>query len=119
MGKEDKSRRQLMLSSVIQKALYGILASGKLYLSIPLYKFSIARVDITKDLKMASIYISSIEPSDGQKISKELKLVSQKIRFLLSQELKLRSSPEIRFYVDEEPFYQDNLMNKINSLNQS
>ncbi len=108
-----------MLSSVIQKALYGIFSSGKLHLSMPLYKFSIASVSVTKDLKMASIYISSIELPDAHKIIKELKLFSPKIRFLLSQDLNLRSSPEIRFYVDEEPFYQDQLMSKINSLNQN
>ncbi len=105
-----------MVAAVIQKALYKIFMSGQVYISVSAHKFSFAYIEMTKDLGMANIYISSIEQSDAKKALKELRENSQRVRFLLSKEVKLRMIPEIRFYVDEKIRNQDELMDKINHL---
>lgn len=65
------------------------------------YMISLVDTKISTDLKLCNFFISSIKLSDFKDYSKEsvsqLNINKKKIRFLLTQKINLKFSPEIRF----------------------
>jgi len=63
---------------------------------------TISHVDVTEDLKFAKIYISSIETTGDRNLYVDiLNKAKGFLRTELSKVLKTRSTPELKFYVDE------------------
>ncbi len=56
---------------------------------------TVLRVDTTKDLSRAEVYISSLK--DTEKIVEDLNKKSGYIRYLLGQKIKIRKLPELHF----------------------
>ncbi len=56
---------------------------------------TVLRVDTTKDLSKAEVYISSLK--DTEEIVNELNKKSGYIRYLLGQKIKIRKLPELHF----------------------
>lgn len=70
---------------------------------------TISRVDVTRDLSFATIYVSSLFEGDSlSRIVSGFKSASGFIRTELARRLSLRHMPELRFVADEsvsESFY--------------
>ncbi len=95
-----------------KKRLYRITEEIKRDLSLIIKKklsdprisehLTISHVDVTEDMKFAKVYISSIESIDKRK--QYIDILNKAKGFLrteLSKVLKTRTSPELKFYVDE------------------
>lgn len=71
---------------------------------------SVVRVDIAGDCSFAKIYISSIKGMTDAKLAvKALKGAAGYIKRNLSNRLRLRKSPEIRFIADDSIAYGSHL----------
>ncbi|MDY6868303.1 MAG: 30S ribosome-binding factor RbfA, partial [Chloroflexota bacterium] len=67
-------------------------------------------VSVDRELDYANIYISSLAGEEhADEILEGLKHASGFIRYTLSQEVKLRVMPKLRFYWDETPERADRI----------
>ena len=61
---------------------------------------SVTAVDTTPDLKYTKIYISILNPQDGNQVVKGLTSASGYLRRELGHNLRLRNTPELSFVLD-------------------
>lgn len=81
---------------------------------------SIVRVDVTRDLSYATIYISSMSGIDAAKDAvKGLKSAAGYMRRELGMALKLRHTPELRFVADDSIEYSSNIAAMINKISKT
>lgn len=109
----DESSRQSKVCEIIRKEIAAIFTKGK-YFNEYLFDKSItvSRIKITADLKLASIYVSPFGDYSEEKLLENLKIISPKIRHVLSTKINFKFSPELRFFIDDSFDYLD----KINTL---
>jgi len=60
---------------------------------------SVVRVKLTKDLREAKVYISSLNKEESLK---ELNLAKPSIRAYLAKEINLRYTPKLYFFIEDE-----------------
>lgn len=105
------------LNSEFQKEIYEII-SRKLQNPKITAMFSVLKVDTSKDLKHAKVFLSIYSNSEEKKketfeaISNDAK----KIRYELSKGARLRTVPELTFVLDESMDYSDKMEKLLNSL---
>lgn len=70
----------------------------------------ITDVSVDRELDFANVYVSSLDGEDRiEEILSGLENASGFIRYTLSQEVKLRVMPKLRFYWDETPDRADRI----------
>ena len=101
------------LNGEFQKEIYDII-SRKLKNPFITEMFSILRVDTSKDLSHAKVYISvfSGSPEKKQATFDAIKGDAKKIRYELSKVIRARTVPELTFILDDSMEYSDK-MNKL------
>ncbi len=78
---------------------------------------SILRVDVTRDMSYATVYISSIKGLDDAKEAvKGLKSAAGYMRRELGHALSLRHTPELRFVADDSIAYSANIAATLNRI---
>ncbi|MBE6778445.1 MAG: 30S ribosome-binding factor RbfA [Ruminococcaceae bacterium] len=78
---------------------------------------SIVRVDVTRDMSYATVYISSISGMDAAKEAvKGLKSAAGYMRRELGLALKLRHTPELRFVADDSIAYSSGIAATLNRI---
>ncbi len=101
------------LNGEFQKEIYDII-SRKLKNPFITEMFSILRVDTSKDLSHAKVYVSvfSGSPEKKQATFDAIKGDAKKIRYELSKVIRARTVPELTFILDDSMEYSDK-MNKL------
>ncbi len=64
---------------------------------------TVSAVEVSRDMSFADVYVSFLGVDDQQKIDQSLKVLSQAAGFLRSQlarAIKLRFTPQLRFFYD-------------------
>lgn len=103
------------IASDIQRELASILPSIKDPRVSKL--LSIVKVDVSSDLSLARVYISSIEGTEATLSSvKGLASAEGFIKRELSKSLKLRKMPELKFIADDSIAHSAHIMDILNSL---
>ena len=78
---------------------------------------SIVRVDVSRDLSYATVYISSLDGMDAAKEAvKGLKSAAGYMRTRLGTALSLRHTPELRFVADDSIAYSAHIVETLNKL---
>ena len=78
---------------------------------------SIVRVEVTRDMAYATVYISSMNGMPAAKEAvKGLKSAAGYMRHALGQALSLRYTPELRFVADDSIEYSANIAAKIDQI---
>ena len=108
-----KVNRTDKLNGEFQKEIYDII-SRKLKNPFITEMFSILRVDTSKDLSHAKVYVSvfSGSPEKKQATFDAIKGDAKKIRYELSKVIRARTVPELTFILDDSMEYSDK-MNKL------
>ncbi len=76
-------------------------------------------VSVDRELDFANIYVSSLAgESQAEDLLAGLEKASSFIRFNLSQEIKLRAMPKLRFYWDDTPQKADRIESLLNEIRQ-
>ena len=80
--------------------------------------FSVLKVDTSKDLKHAKVYISVYSTSEEKKKETFEAICNdaKKIRYELSKGARLRTVPELTFISDDSMDYSDKMEKLLNSL---
>ena len=78
---------------------------------------SIVRVEVTRDLSYATVYVSSMDGLEAAKEAvKGLKSAAGYMRRELGYALNLRHTPELRFVADDSIAYSANIAATINRI---
>ena len=118
MRKRTNVNRNDRLNGELQKEIYEII-SRRLKNPLVTEMFSILRVDCSRDLSYAKVYVS-IYSTDEQKKNTTfdaIKTDAKKIRFELAKVIRARTVPELNFVLDDSMEYgdkMDKLFKKIN-----
>ena len=78
---------------------------------------TVTKVIVTKDLKIASIYLSFLEnklPTD--EVLNIFKLKQNQIRYNLGNKLTLKFVPQLRFYYDDSIIYAQHINSLIDKV---
>ena len=101
--KDEPSQRQIRFSEVIRKIICD--AFKKNYIlndEIDLGSITVSFVNVSKDLKFASVYIM---PLGGHKKEETLVLLNENRfffqKFISREKLKIKYIPKIKFYLDD------------------
>ena len=112
------SNRLLRINGEVQKALSKIISND---LRDPRINslITVTRVEVSADLSHAKVFVTILSENDTykQQTYKILNASSSFIRKALSQELNMRLTPEIHFFLDdtwEKGEHMDNLISKLN-----
>ncbi len=97
---KEYSRKQ-RVAEQIQKELAQLI---QLEMKDPrLGMVTVSAVEVSRDLAFADVYVSFLGVDDQEKIDQSLKILGQAAGFLRSQlarAIKLRFTPQLRFYYD-------------------
>jgi ribosome-binding factor A len=111
--------RSERLASELQKDIYEVIAR-KLKNPLITEMFSIVRVDASKDLSYAKVYVSvySTDPIKKETTFKAIQADAKKIRFELAKVIRARTVPELNFVLDDSMEYGDKMDKLFKSINQ-
>ncbi len=98
------------LNGEFQKEIYDII-SRKLKNPLITEMFSILRVDASKDLSTAKVYVSIYSKNQEKRMTtfNAIQADAKKIRFELAKVIRARTVPELRFILDDSMEYGDKM----------
>lgn len=99
MGVQKQSYHIQRVQSVIQAALAHILSREIDTSGFGL--ITVSQVRVSKDMSYADIYIIGHDESKKEALITFLKSEAKQIRHVLSQQVKLRKTPELKFHYDD------------------
>lgn len=119
--KDNPSYRILRVSNLIKEVLYTELMKGKIVDNrLTKNNFFITKVNLSKDLKVANCYIRTYSTEknkdEGKTIVSALNESSKILRYNINPKLKLRNSPELRFFYDssyDNSYAVDEILSKM------
>ena len=100
---KNKSNRSLKVIEVIKKSISQILLKNDLPLN-PNFRFplSVVSVDLSSDLRIAYVYISTHETIDDEEIIKRLELCKKYISAEMNLLVDLKFMPKLIFKNDKQ-----------------
>ena len=119
MKKKSSINRNDRLNSEFQKEIYDII-SRRLKNPLVTEMFSILRVDTSRDLSHAKVYISIYSTSEEKKTAtfNAISGDAKKIRYELAQVIRARTVPELHFFLDDSMEYGDKMEKLFKSINE-
>ncbi len=117
-----KPARTERMASELQKALYEVITK-KIKNPLITELVSITRVDVSKDLSFARVFLSIFSTNNEKKqiTFNEIRSSVKAIRYELGKEIRARIVPELDFVLDDSMEYSDKmekLFLKINKDNE-
>ncbi len=117
--KKDKSLRQKKVESLLQEVLSRVLLESS---SRPApIMLSVTAIEITKDLRMAHVYLSIFGAEDDKKVVEDLNNKKGYFRKAIASQTKLKYNPMLIFHLDprfEEKERIDKILNDIKKDNE-
>lgn len=119
MRRNNGVNRNDRLNGEFQKEIYEII-SRRLKNPLVTEMFSILRVDCSRDLSSAKVYVSVYSKSEEKrKITFDaIKADAKKIRFELAKVIRARTVPELNFILDDSMEYGDKMDRLFKSINE-
>ena len=119
MRKTSKINRNDRLNAEFQKEIYEII-SRRLKNPLVTELFSIVRVDASRDLSHAKVFVSvySTDPVKKQQTFNAISGDAKKIRFELAKVIRARTVPELHFFLDDSMEYGDKMEKLFKSISE-
>ncbi len=119
MRRNNGVNRNDRLNGEFQKEIYEII-SRRLKNPLVTEMFSVLRVDCSRDLSSAKVYISVYSKNEEKrKITFDaIKADAKKIRFELAKVIRARTVPELNFILDDSMEYGDKMDRLFKSINE-
>lgn len=95
-----KSQRQLQVGEQIKRIIAGIFLQEDIFV-IQGSQVTIARADVSPDMKNVRVIINIFGEVDKKKMTKELNEASGFFRSRLAKQITMRVTPEIFFVLDD------------------
>ena len=114
--KKKISRRQLKVTNVIRRAISETLLKNELPLPINFeFPISVINVEMSSDLKIAYIYVSTHEDIEDNEVIKRLESCKNFIASKIIKYIDLKFTPKISFRIDKEIDIHDKINKILNS----
>ena len=119
MRRNNGVSRNDRLNGEFQKEIYEII-SRRLKNPLVTEMFSILRVDSSRDLSYAKVYVSVYSTNAEMKKAtfEAIKADAKKIRFELAKVIRARTVPELNFILDDSMEYGDKMDKLFKSINE-
>ena len=75
---------------------------------------TITRVTVSRDMNHAKIYVSFMPGRDSEEMTAALNHAAKSLRYNLAQTVKLRVTPELRFYYDDSSVKGQRIVDLLN-----
>lgn len=75
---------------------------------------TITRVTVTKDMSHARVYVSFMHEEDNETMTAALNRAARMLRYHLAHAIKLRVTPELRFYYDDSTVKGQRIVDLLN-----
>ena len=99
---KEPSQRQLRIAREIKKIIAGAIEKGEVRNPLILDSFiTITDVDISPDLKYCTVYFMTLNGQNLGQIEDDLNAECWGMKKLIASKLKLRSTPDLNFRMDE------------------
>ena len=118
MRRNNGISRNDRLNGEFQKEIYEII-SRRLKNPLVTEMFSVLRVDCSKDLSYAKVYISVYSKDEVKRKTTfdAIKGDAKKIRYELSKVIRARTVPELNFVLDDSMEYGDKMEKLFKKIN--
>ena len=114
--KKKISSRQLKVTNVIRRAISETLLKNELPLPINFeFPISVINVEMSSDLKIAYIYVSTHEDIEDNEVIKRLESCKNFIASKIIKYIDLKFTPKISFRIDKEIDIHDKINKILNS----
>ncbi|MGA7486251.1 MAG: 30S ribosome-binding factor RbfA [Xanthobacteraceae bacterium] len=101
-GSRVPSQRQLRVGELVRHALADMLTRGEVHDPvIEGHLITVPEVQMTADLRLATIYIVPLGGRDGDTVLAALERNKRYLRGEIARHINLKFAPEIRFRLDE------------------
>ena len=119
MRRNNGVNRNDRLNGEFQKEIYEII-SRRLKNPLVTEMFSILRVDCSRDLSSAKVYVSVYSKNEEKRKNTfdAIKADAKKIRFELAKVIRARTVPELNFILDDSMEYGDKMDRLFKSINE-
>ena len=119
MKKKSSINRNDRLNSEFQKEIYDII-SRRLKNPLVTEMFSILRVDTSRDLSHAKVFVSIYSTDETKKMNtfNAIESDAKKIRYELSKVIRARTVPELHFFLDDSMEYGDKMEKLFKAINE-
>ena len=119
MRRNNGVSRNDRLNGEFQKEIYEII-SRRLKNPLVTEMFSILRVDSSRDLSYAKVYVSVYSTNVEKKKAtfEAIKADAKKIRYELAKVIRARTVPELNFILDDSMEYGDKMEKLFKSINE-
>jgi len=114
-----KVSRSDRLNAEFQKEIYQII-TRRLKNPLITEMFSVLRVDTSRDLSHAKVYLSvySVSEEKKQQTFNAICQDAKKVRYELSKSVRTRTVPELHFFLDDSMEYGDKMEKLFKSINE-
>lgn len=114
-------RRILRINSLLKEVISGVITLDLKHYHIP-ELFTVTKVDTSRDLQYAKVYVSLINGSEEEKeyLVEELQKCAPKISRIATKKVSLRFFPALTFKIDnsiDEYMKIDDLLSKVRKEN--
>jgi len=104
------------LGQAIQEKIGSLILEGKIKDNRVNSFLSVTKVDVSKDLSFADVYVSDIRGSIKEKEIEGLKSAAGFIQSQLGAVMRIRKTPHLRFHADKSISESFDLIKKIDEL---
>ena len=95
------SQRQLRVGELIRRTLGEIFSRDQIYdEALSGISITVGEVSMSADLKIANVFVSALGKKNSEKVVDALNLNTVDIRKIVTRNVKLKFSPELKFFSD-------------------
>lgn len=95
------SQRQLRVGELIRRTLGEIFSRDQIYDEALLgISITVGEVSMSADLKIANVFVSALGKKNSEKVVDALNVNKVDIRKIVTRNVKLKFSPELKFFSD-------------------
>ena len=95
------SQRQLRVGELIRRALGEIFSRDQIYdEALSGISITVGEVSMSADLKIANVFVSALGKKNSEKVVDALNVNKVDIRKIVTRNVKLKFSPELKFFSD-------------------
>jgi len=104
------SQRQLRVGELIRRTIGEIFSRDQIYdEALSGISITVGEVSMSADLKIANVFVSALGKKNSEKVVDALNVNKVDIRKIVTRNVKLKFSPELKFFSDTTFYNMDSI----------
>ena len=111
------TQRQLRVSELLRQKIADILLRGNIHdKNLSRYSITVSQVIVSPDLKSGKVFVSFLGEKNSDQILKDLNNYAFKIQKQVGNNLRLKRTPKLKFFIDDSFDNAAKINKSINSI---